>query len=98
MTSTSLSAIHDDLRIALHGCTDTTIELGATDIMVVRQISDVVRRCVRITSSDEDPPVFVMSYGDNDLDCRVYGQREFILRVIKQFVVDLQPSSAIPRE
>ena len=74
------------------------IELGTTDIMVERQLSDAVRRYVRIMSSDEDPPVFVMSYGDNDMDSKVYGKREFLLRVVTQFVVDLAPSAAIPRE
>jgi hypothetical protein len=94
----ALFGLHEDIRVVLREALDATTELSHNDINIERRVSEDVRRYVRITSSDEDPPTFVMSYGDNDMDSRVWGTREFMLRVIKQFVVDLQPSSAVPRE
>jgi hypothetical protein len=92
-----VAIIYEDLKAVLRDV-PAVIELTSTDIMIERRLSEAIVRCVRVTGGHEDPPIFVMSYGDNDMDCRVYGKREFILRVIKQFVVELQPSSAIPRE
>ena len=74
---------------------DASVSLTDERIMVERPIGEGVVRYARITSG-ADSSTFVMSYGDNDMDARVWGTRAYIGRMIAQFVVQLH--SKLPRE